>query len=194
MAPKDDHRHIFSDFRNCCWITEECGLGLTPYGYYHCAIAGGIDSNTCFVQLHPLLLLSSVQASETHSCVTVRRWLSFIAPEPSKPFDTCSSTDLLSQPRAISSFYGCFVKTIPRFDSGTHLDIEVLGNENFAPEFRALALIRWSLRAGGSSGLPRPRRPAAAIHRRAGCGHSPRAIKQPGGLRAPGSLRLELDS
>jgi hypothetical protein len=24
-------------------VTEHCGIGLTPYGYYPCAVAGGID-------------------------------------------------------------------------------------------------------------------------------------------------------
>jgi hypothetical protein len=43
LAPQDDARHAITDFRNGCWITEECGLGLTPFGYYHCAVAGGID-------------------------------------------------------------------------------------------------------------------------------------------------------
>ncbi len=35
--------HRFSDFSVGCRIIEECGLGLTPLGYYPCAIAGGID-------------------------------------------------------------------------------------------------------------------------------------------------------
>lgn len=35
--------HRFSDFSAGCRILEDCGLGLTPLGYYPCAIAGGID-------------------------------------------------------------------------------------------------------------------------------------------------------
>lgn len=31
------------DFTKGCWITEECGLGLNPYGFYHCGVAGSID-------------------------------------------------------------------------------------------------------------------------------------------------------
>jgi len=42
-APRDYPEHARSDFRNGCWITKGLGMGLTPSGYYHCAIAGGID-------------------------------------------------------------------------------------------------------------------------------------------------------
>lgn len=42
-APRDYPEHTRSDFRNGCWITEGLGMGFTPRGYYHCAIAGGID-------------------------------------------------------------------------------------------------------------------------------------------------------
>lgn len=42
-APWDYPEHARSDFRNGCWITEGLGMGLTPKGYYHCAIAGSID-------------------------------------------------------------------------------------------------------------------------------------------------------
>jgi len=42
-APQDYTEHANSDFRNGCWITEGLGIGLTPQGYYYCAIAGGID-------------------------------------------------------------------------------------------------------------------------------------------------------
>lgn len=42
-APKDDLRFTLTDYSNGCWIMQECGLGLTPYGFYQCAIAGGID-------------------------------------------------------------------------------------------------------------------------------------------------------
>ncbi len=42
-APIDQRRHRFADFGCGCRIIEDCGLGLTPLGYYPCAIAGGID-------------------------------------------------------------------------------------------------------------------------------------------------------
>jgi hypothetical protein len=43
MAPRDEWRFAFANYANACWIPSECGIGLTPFGYYHCAIAGGID-------------------------------------------------------------------------------------------------------------------------------------------------------
>lgn len=43
MAPVDTRFNRFSDYSGGCRIIEECGLGLTPSGYYMCAIAGGID-------------------------------------------------------------------------------------------------------------------------------------------------------
>ena len=43
MAPRDNPRYFFADYRNGCWVTESCGIGLTRYGYYPCAIAGSID-------------------------------------------------------------------------------------------------------------------------------------------------------
>jgi len=43
LAPIDILPSCFIDFGNACSITELCGLGLTRYGYYHCAIAGSID-------------------------------------------------------------------------------------------------------------------------------------------------------
>ncbi len=43
LAPLDLRRHRFADFSCGCRIIEDCGLGLTPQGYYPCAIAGGID-------------------------------------------------------------------------------------------------------------------------------------------------------
>jgi glycosyltransferase involved in cell wall biosynthesis len=43
LAPKDDTRHRHTDFTNGCSNIVECGIGLTPTGYYPCAIAGGID-------------------------------------------------------------------------------------------------------------------------------------------------------
>lgn len=42
-APIDQRRYSFADFTNACWIAKVCGMGLTPRGYYPCAIAGGID-------------------------------------------------------------------------------------------------------------------------------------------------------
>jgi hypothetical protein len=43
VAPKDLRAYHSSDFRNACIISHRCGIGLTPYGYYPCAVAGGID-------------------------------------------------------------------------------------------------------------------------------------------------------
>jgi hypothetical protein len=43
LAPVDSAWHRFSDFGSGCRILEECGLGLTPAGYYACAVAGAID-------------------------------------------------------------------------------------------------------------------------------------------------------
>ena len=43
VAPADTRHHRFSDFKCGCRILSECGLGLTPSGYYACAVAGGID-------------------------------------------------------------------------------------------------------------------------------------------------------
>lgn len=43
LAPCDDSKFSWADYRNGCAIMEECGMGLTPMGYYPCAIAGGID-------------------------------------------------------------------------------------------------------------------------------------------------------
>lgn len=42
-APQDSWWHPFVDYRNGCDITRTCGIGLTPTGYYPCAVAGGID-------------------------------------------------------------------------------------------------------------------------------------------------------
>lgn len=42
-APCDLRRYGLADFSCGCRILEDCGLGLTPQGYYPCAIAGGID-------------------------------------------------------------------------------------------------------------------------------------------------------
>jgi len=43
LAPKDSWYHRYSQFANGCDIASTCGIGLTPQGYYPCAIAGGID-------------------------------------------------------------------------------------------------------------------------------------------------------
>lgn len=42
-APVDYFWNVFVDYTNGCWILEACGVGLTPYGYYYCAVAGSID-------------------------------------------------------------------------------------------------------------------------------------------------------
>lgn len=43
LAPVDDPAFRSANYTNGCSIMEECGMGLTPSGYYQCAIAGGID-------------------------------------------------------------------------------------------------------------------------------------------------------
>lgn len=43
LAPVDDPSFRSADYSNGCAIMEECGMGLTPLGYYPCAVAGGID-------------------------------------------------------------------------------------------------------------------------------------------------------
>jgi hypothetical protein len=43
VAPVDTWYNRFSDYTCGCRIIAECGLGLTPSGYYMCAVAGGID-------------------------------------------------------------------------------------------------------------------------------------------------------
>jgi len=45
-APIDDPRYRNSDFTNGCAIMLDCGMGLTPLGYYPCAVAGGIERIT----------------------------------------------------------------------------------------------------------------------------------------------------
>ncbi len=42
-APIDSVFYRFADFAAGCRILKDCGIGLTPSGYYACAIAGGID-------------------------------------------------------------------------------------------------------------------------------------------------------
>ncbi len=43
MAPIDSDKFKNVDYRNGCEITSISGMGLSPYGYYHCAVAAGID-------------------------------------------------------------------------------------------------------------------------------------------------------
>lgn len=43
VAPVDTWFNRFSDYSTGCRIISDCGLGLTPSGYYMCAVAGGID-------------------------------------------------------------------------------------------------------------------------------------------------------
>ena len=43
LAPIDSPLYKATDFAHGCSIIEKCGVGLTPYGYYPCAVAGGID-------------------------------------------------------------------------------------------------------------------------------------------------------
>jgi hypothetical protein len=43
MAPVDRPIYRWADYTCGCRILEDCGLGLTPLGYYPCAIAGAID-------------------------------------------------------------------------------------------------------------------------------------------------------
>ena len=43
LAPIDSPFYKATDFAHGCSIIEKCGVGLTPYGYYPCAVAGGID-------------------------------------------------------------------------------------------------------------------------------------------------------
>lgn len=46
LAPVDDPAFRHVDFANACAIARDCGMGLTPMGYYPCALAGGIDRVT----------------------------------------------------------------------------------------------------------------------------------------------------
>jgi uncharacterized radical SAM superfamily Fe-S cluster-containing enzyme len=43
LAPSDLTDFSQKDYENACWITQECGIGFNQYGYYHCAVAAGID-------------------------------------------------------------------------------------------------------------------------------------------------------
>lgn len=43
IAPKDSMIYKYANYSNGCFRISGVGIGLTPYGYYPCAIAGGID-------------------------------------------------------------------------------------------------------------------------------------------------------
>ncbi|GAH05526.1 unnamed protein product, partial [marine sediment metagenome] len=43
LAPQDDNLFKDVDYRNGCSNLTECGMALTPLGYYPCSLAGGID-------------------------------------------------------------------------------------------------------------------------------------------------------
>ena len=43
LAPIDLPQWRGEDFTKGCYITQDSGIGLTPYGYFHCAIAGGME-------------------------------------------------------------------------------------------------------------------------------------------------------
>jgi glycosyltransferase involved in cell wall biosynthesis len=42
-APVDDENFNDSNFKDGCWVTSYCGIGLNNNGYYACAVIGGID-------------------------------------------------------------------------------------------------------------------------------------------------------
>jgi hypothetical protein len=46
LAPVDDPAYHHAEFANGCATARDCGMGLTPLGYYPCALAGGIDRIT----------------------------------------------------------------------------------------------------------------------------------------------------
>ena len=48
LAPKDEKSNLLTDYRNCCWIAKDCGIGLNKFGYYLCGVGGGIDRVTGF--------------------------------------------------------------------------------------------------------------------------------------------------
>ncbi len=43
VAPVDLPIYRNADYRNGCWITQECGIALGPSGYYPCGVAAGMD-------------------------------------------------------------------------------------------------------------------------------------------------------
>jgi len=42
-APMDRPLYARTDKRNACWVSENCGMGYGPGGYYPCGPAAGID-------------------------------------------------------------------------------------------------------------------------------------------------------
>ena len=43
LAPRDSLSYKFADFSCGCEVIKTCGIGLSPYGYYPCAVAAAID-------------------------------------------------------------------------------------------------------------------------------------------------------
>lgn len=43
LAPRDSAFYKYADYSVGCRVPVDCGIGLTPYGYYPCAVAGSID-------------------------------------------------------------------------------------------------------------------------------------------------------
>jgi uncharacterized radical SAM superfamily Fe-S cluster-containing enzyme len=43
IAPIDLPEWEKEDFSKGCWISQYCGIGLTPQGYFPCAVSGGIE-------------------------------------------------------------------------------------------------------------------------------------------------------
>lgn len=43
VAPVDLPVYRNADYRNGCWITQQCGIALGPSGYYPCGAAAGMD-------------------------------------------------------------------------------------------------------------------------------------------------------
>jgi hypothetical protein len=43
VAPIDLEEYKNADFTKGCWITEECGLGLSRMGYYPCGAGASVD-------------------------------------------------------------------------------------------------------------------------------------------------------
>lgn len=64
LAPVDDPAFRSADYVNGCSIMKECGMGLTPTGYYQCAVAGGIDRLLGGMQGHPALPLEDDDMQE----------------------------------------------------------------------------------------------------------------------------------
>jgi hypothetical protein len=68
IAPIDLPEWRNEDFTKGCWITQDCGMGLTPFGYFHCAIAGGIERilglNKGYTEIpsHPWAFLKQMNA------------------------------------------------------------------------------------------------------------------------------------